>query len=189
MLQIETPRLVLRDLQEADWEMVYAMSQAEAVTRYQTWLRLADDAAAQEWVRAAMYHNGLVPRMGYNQAIVCRNDGRAVGWIGWGRPSAPEEARAGVMDFGYALLPEAWGQGYMTEALRAVVDYCFGSLGAQAVRGDCNSANVASARVMQKAGLALQAEGDETDDSGAPMRCQHYEITRRAWERGRLDSA
>ena len=182
MLQIETKRLILRDFVADDWAVVHAMSRAEAVTRYQTWLRLADADAAREWVRAAMYHNGLVPRSGYNQAIVRRGDGCAIGWIGWGRPDDPEDVAAGILDFGYALLPEAWGQGYMTEALRAVADYCFGALDARVMRGDCDSANGASARVMQKAGLTLTDERDETEDDGTPVRQQYYEITRAEWE-------
>jgi ribosomal-protein-alanine N-acetyltransferase len=189
VLCIETPRLTLRDFQEEDWRVVYAMSREPAVTRYQTWLRLADADAAREWVRAAMYHNGLAPRSGYNQAIVRREDGQAIGWIGWGAPGEAAEAEVGSFDFGYALLPVAWGQGYMSEALRAVVDYCFGVLGAQCVRGDCNRDNRASARTMEKAGLTLVDTKEEPNEDGvgdAPtVFCCYYAVTREAWESGR----
>jgi RimJ/RimL family protein N-acetyltransferase len=160
MFELCTDRLVLRDFIQDDWAMVYAMSQAPSVVRYQSWLRLAGEAEARGWVQQAIYHNQLRPRQAYNLAIVQQAPPEVVGWLGWGRPS---DRTHGDYDFGYALLPGVWGRGYMTEALRAAIDYMFGSLAATRIFGECASINPASARVMEKAGMVLVDQWDAID--------------------------
>ena len=47
-----------------------------------------------------------------------------------------------------------WGRGMMTEALKAVLDFCFTQAGFQKVRARYASLNPASGRVMEKAGMS-----------------------------------
>ncbi len=152
LLQLLTRPLVVHDFIPADWRMVYALSREPEVIRYQTWLRLPDEDAARQWVDNAIDHNQRTPRSAYNCAIVTHHDSHAIGWLGWGRAAEPAK---GDYDFGYALLPGAWGQGYMTEALRAAVGFMFESLGVRQVTGECALGNRGSARVMEKAGHHL----------------------------------
>lgn len=59
--------------------------------------------------------------------------GEALGDIGLRiSPKNPHEA-----DVGYALLPQAQGKGYASEALRAVCEYGFTTLGVQAINAGC----------------------------------------------------
>jgi ribosomal-protein-alanine N-acetyltransferase len=60
-------------------------------------------------------------------------------------------------EVGYVLARDHWGKGYMTEALRAVIDWCFEQPGIYRVWAVCDTENYASARVMEKAGM--QREG------------------------------
>ncbi len=178
-LQLPTRRLVVRDFIPADWRMVYALSREPEVIRYQTWLRLPDEEAARRWVYDAIDHNRHTPRGAYNCAIVMRHDGHAIGWLGWGRASEPAK---GDYNFGYALLPAMWGQGYMSEALRAALDFMFGTLGAQEVTGECALSNRGSARVMEKAGLHLVEQWDEHDaETGASEQHTRYAIGYADW--------
>lgn len=62
-----------------------------------------------------------------------------------------------VADVGYVLAREAWGRGYITEALRAVLEAAFGMPDVRRVAAHCHIANGGSARVMEKAGM--QREG------------------------------
>lgn len=183
LFELRTPRLVLRDFVEADWEAVYALSLEPQVTRYQTWLRLPDQARAREWVRDVIYHNQLQPRSTYNLAIVLASTDRVAGWLGWGRPSDPAK---GDYDFGYALHPDVWGQGYMTEAVTAMLGFCFEVLGAQMVSGECASSNRASARVMEKAGLIRTDRWYEPDEAtGCGQEMLRYMIRFADWARSR----
>jgi RimJ/RimL family protein N-acetyltransferase len=186
MFERRTARLILRDFVADDWSAIFAMSQAPAVTHYQTWLRLASESEAQQWVEQAIHHNLLQPRHTFNLAIVRQDTDTVIGWIGWGRPS--DRAR-GDYDFGYALLPDAWGQSYMTEALQAALDYMFETLAAKLVYGECAKHNRASARVMEKCGLRLISQWSEPDTTGTSQMHERYAIQVEEWRQRRREAA
>ena len=181
MFELHTPRLLLRDLVAGDWRAIEEMGQSHEVTRYQTWLRVTSAAEARDWVQQAIYHNELPERQAYNLAVCLREPQRAIGWLGWGPPS---ERAHGDYSFGYALLPSAWGRGYMTEALRAAIANMFERQAAGSVAGECAASNVASARVMEKCGLARVAEWEERDaETGVAEMHYRYVVGREAWQR------
>ena len=180
MFRLETPRLILRDLEEADEALIVRMAQEPGVTRYQSWLRLESPQEVQRWLRDAIHHNSLQPREAYNLAIVERATGQPVGWIGWGRRSDPKQ---GDYSFGYALLPAYWGRGYMTEALRAAVQFMFDVLGANRVSDFCESSNVASARVMEKAGMSPVERWAEVSEDRQCIEYVRYATERTEWRR------
>jgi len=55
----------------------------------------------------------------------------------------------------YGLAPAYWGQGFATEAVRAMMQYGFDRLSLKEIVGSTDAANVASARVMEQAGMKL----------------------------------
>lgn len=57
---------------------------------------------------------------------------------------------------GYVLGRRWWNRGITSEALRAVVDHARGTLGLSALRAWCDAENIGSARVLEKAGFALE---------------------------------
>ncbi len=162
MLQLETPRLILRDLLPDDWAPMHQLRSDPTVTRYCDYIASETPEQARTWVRETMVHNAMTPRLSYNLAIVRRDDGCVMGWIGIGRAS---DQTQGEMDFGYALRPAFWGQGYMTEALTALLGFVFRELGATGVYGECDVAHPASGRVMEKAGLRFVGRVSDEDGS------------------------
>jgi len=56
-------------------------------------------------------------------------------------------------EIGYRLRRAAWGKGYATEGVRALIESAFNSLGFDRVRAETMTVNQASRRVMEKAGL------------------------------------
>lgn len=60
----------------------------------------------------------------------------------------------------YALLPEYWGQGFATEAARAVVDYSFTAAGMTAIVAAADLLNTASFGVMERLGMTYQQSKD-----------------------------
>jgi RimJ/RimL family protein N-acetyltransferase len=178
MFQLRTQRLILRDLTDEDLSLVRRMASEPAVTRYQTWLKLGSEAEARQWLQDAMFHNRQHPRHAYNLALAECDTRRKIGWIGWGHA---EESTYGEYSFGYALLPEYWGQGYMTEALQAGIRFMFEVLGAQGVTDHCESTNIGSKRVMEKAGMRLVARWMAESLDG-PVEHLRYAIQRSEWE-------
>lgn len=179
MISIYTPRLILRDLLETDFHAFYALCSNPEVTHFQDFLRVRDEDHARELLKDAHFHNNLVPRSSYSMAITHKDDHDWMGWIGFGKSDDPS---IGDMVFGYALHRKYWGNGYMTEALMCVVDYCFNEHGINKIYGECIQENIASVRVMEKAGLRLEYCCPDIDDiTGQATTALRFSMTREQW--------
>jgi len=142
---IETARLVLRKPVAEDTERIYETYANDAeVTRYLTWRphRTVADGEEPSAHRLAAWESGKY----FSWVITLRDGGELMGMIS----VRPVEWR---VDLGYVLGREWWGRGYMTEAVRAVVDYALSEPEVFRVWAVCDVDNIASARVLEKAGL------------------------------------
>jgi len=174
MARLETERLVLRDFEPGDWEAIRALVSDPEVTcfmHFRTW----SEVKSGEWFAWCLENNEVSPRDAYNWAIITRErvpgaTGDVAGWLGIGGT-----AERGC---GYALRPQYWGHGYMTEALRAVIEYELGVLGARRIRSTCEVENVASARVMEKAGMRHERTVYDADFEGNWAHRHHHAIER-----------
>jgi RimJ/RimL family protein N-acetyltransferase len=63
------------------------------------------------------------------------------------------------VEVGYRLLHEAWGRGFATEGATALVQYGFDDLGLDRIIGITHKDNLASQRVLTKAGLKSRGWG------------------------------
>jgi ribosomal-protein-alanine N-acetyltransferase len=144
---IETPRLVLRPLVPGD---------APAIARLAGRREIADttisiphpcaEPQAREWILARTTQSGG-KEMAF--AITLKRDGGLVGTVGL-REIDPEHAQA---EMGFWIGVEWWGQGYATEAARAVVGFAFDTLKLNRVCAHHMVRNAASGRVLEKVGL------------------------------------
>ena len=158
MFKLETKGLILRDIETTDLKLFYDMSVEEKITDYQKWF--LGENGYEQWVNGAINHNNRIPRFAYNLTIILKNNGKAIGWLGWGT----DDLEKREYDFGYALLPEYWGKGFMTEALKCGINYMLKELNASIISGECVEDNMGSARVMEKAGLLLIKEWEEINN-------------------------
>lgn len=70
-----------------------------------------------------------------------------------GPPTAGRPAVAEHPEIVYSLAPGAWGQGYATEAARAVLEYALGPLGLPAVLAEVDESNTASIAIIERLGM------------------------------------
>ena len=83
---------------------------------------------------------------------------------------------------GYWLGVPFWGQGYATEAARAVIDHAFGDLGYDVLVGGARVSNPASRRVLEKCGFQWTGVGlyrIRALASSAPV--DRFRLDRRRW--------
>ncbi len=152
MFQLKTARLLLRDWTEDDWHLIKVLSADPRVTRYQTLLRLNTDDECRHWLADAIRTSAEQPRIAYSTAVVLRGDERAIGGLNWGEA---EDRAKGEVSFGYALLPEMWRRGYMSEAVSAMLRFIFEVQLKESAYASCAAANRASAGVLEQAGMKL----------------------------------
>ncbi|MBC8571322.1 GNAT family N-acetyltransferase [Zongyangia hominis] len=94
----------------------------------------------------------------YTNWMIIRNvDNVAVGSACFmGRPD-----RDGSVELGYGLEESYWGQGYMTEAARALCDWALSQPGVRRVTAETERGNLASQRVLQNCGMQLYRATEE----------------------------
>lgn len=90
----------------------------------------------------------------------------------------PSYTLPGNIEVGYALKPGFWNNGYATEMTVALLEAAFAA-GYDRVISITGPKNIASIRVMQKAGLSF----DEAFESERWGPCVRYAIDRDAWRR------
>ena len=85
-------------------------------------------------------------------------------------------------DLGFIFSKDAWGMGYATEAARAMVRAGFEQLGLTRIVATCDVANIASARVLEKANLTRTATLDRHKHAlGKWWTSFFYELRRDDW--------
>jgi RimJ/RimL family protein N-acetyltransferase len=111
--------------------------------------------AVEAFVRAI--DNGSSPGAYGVYQLVRSSDRVVIGDIGFHGP--PNQG--GVVTVGYGLAPGARGQGFATEALRAVVDWALAQPEVAWVEADTTHANLPSQRVLERAGMRLVDRSDQ----------------------------
>ena len=147
---LETRDLILRPLNKADADDLFAWQSDAEVARYVLWQPHQSVAESREYVRGmrSLYRRGLPSSWG----IVERASGRVVGSVGVMWISAENRSA----EVGYSLARPYWNRGYMTQALSAVLRSLFEDLDLNRVEGQCDIRNPASGRVMEKCGMRLE---------------------------------
>ena len=179
---LETERLLLRRFTEDDVDALFELDGDPAVMRYITGGRATSREEIEGDVLPA-YLDYYERFAGYGfWAVIEKASGQFVGWFHF-RPEA--DAKPDEVELGYRLRRSAWGKGYATEGSRALIDKGFTELGVERVVAFTMVVNVASRRVMEKAGLRYvrtfrapwpdPIEGDEEGDV-------EYALLRSEWE-------
>jgi RimJ/RimL family protein N-acetyltransferase len=145
--ELQTERLRLRRFHADDAQNLYRLDSDSRVMRYigdgSVNTRAAIDAALARSVRYYDRYPGLGVWPAEERAT-----GQFIGWF-----CLKYVPKTVEVEVSYRLLPEAWGRGYATEGARALVARGFEVIGLQRIIGLTHPENVASQRVLQKAGL------------------------------------
>ena len=149
--ELRTQRLLLRSLTLADAPGVQRLRSNEAVMQYINRPLTRTLEQAEAWIQVIL--DALERNDGITWCI-CLKEAPAehIGSIGLWRLEK-ENYRA---EIGYMLEPGLQGQGYMSEALQAVVDYGFKVLRLHSIEAQLNPKNTASSALLKKAGFVQE---------------------------------
>src|SRR5215469_4544642 len=149
---LETERLVLRRFTATDVEHLVELDSDPEVMRFLTGGRPTPREVIQRDILPAFLRS-YEPGSGLGVfAAIEKESGEFVGWFGF-RPK--DAANPTEVTLGYRLRRAVWGRGYATEGARALIRQGFTALGMQRVYATTYEFNLASRRVMEKAGLSF----------------------------------
>ncbi len=109
--------------------------------------------------------------------VITLADGRMVGNCGIGR------LRADGPEIGYAIGVRDWGNGYATEAARAIINHAFTNLGFEELHAGARVSNPASRRVLEKCGFqwtGVVLQRVRALNTSVP--CDRFQLDRAGWE-------
>ena len=139
--RIETPRLILRPLEESDLTAVFLYCSNPNMTHFTLWethQTLEDSLYLVRDYAQSRYREQVPDPMG----IILKNDPdeMVIGTLGCFWSSKPD----GVMELGYHIAEPYWGRGLTTEAARAMVDHAFENYPVDRINSRVFAENVAT---------------------------------------------
>lgn len=109
------------------------------------------ESDADWWIHKRLEHTKM---LGTEVTFAIRDaTGKLIGVVG---ADSLELGPAYRAEIGYWLARPCWGQGIMTDAVRAYVKYAFGALDLRRLTAHVLEFNIASARVLEKNGFKVE---------------------------------
>jgi RimJ/RimL family protein N-acetyltransferase len=147
--RLETPRLVLRRPVDADAAAIFERYASDPdVTTFLAWPTHRDVADTRQFIAFSDAEWSRWPAGPY--LIELRDNARLIGSTGF---AFETPARAAT---GYVLAKDAWGHGYASEALSAIVALA-PTLALRRLHAWCHPVHRASRRVLEKCGFLYEA--------------------------------
>ncbi len=168
--EIHTTRLVLRLLQISDLENLHALWTNERVRQFLWDGEVIPIERTQDIIETS---SRLFDERGFGLwALRKRGCHELLGFAGYQFFRTPPE-----LELVFGVAPDDCGQGYATEAARAVIQYGFEVLGFDGIAASTDAPNAASVRVLDKLGMRFQRRAvvDGLDT-------YFYSLTRKDWE-------
>jgi RimJ/RimL family protein N-acetyltransferase len=156
---LATERLILRPFVDQDLDALLAMQGREDVTRYLDWGPMSRDQARDLLARIKKLTGIDEKGDALRVAAILRGSAAVVGDLSLWRTSREH----GQGEIGFVLHPDHQGNGYGSEAMRELLRIGFDEVGFHRIVGRCDARNSASARLMQRLGMRLEAHQRENE--------------------------
>ena len=166
---------MLRPVRLDDAEAIFEEYAGDpAVTRFLIWRPQPSADGVREFLQGALARTAAGEEAHW---VITRDGDRPIGAIG----CTFESFR---VELGYVLGRAHWNEGIMSEAVRAVVDWALAREPIHRVWACCDVENLASARVLEKAGMTreglLRRWSLHPNVSDVPRDCYVYSVIRHA---------
>lgn len=143
---LHTERLDLIEIKQRHLNDLFKIFGNPAVTSFYNVTTLEKEAEAQQFINhfRNRFNEGAAIRWG----LALKGCNTIIGTLGYNNFTKHHRA-----NIGYDLLPEFWNNGYITEALKAVLRFGFDQLYINRIEAEVMQGNVASERVLEKLGF------------------------------------
>ncbi|MGU3575702.1 GNAT family N-acetyltransferase [Brucellaceae bacterium C25G] len=149
MIILETERLIIRNWQENDREVVHRLSHDEKIMEFFPF-RLNREEADKLYDRL----HKMITETGYGFYALERKDNhKCIGFCGLVSMNMEPIFKEGTVEIGWRLIPETWGKGYIREAASALLEYGFMTKNLAEIVSFAVYNNERSTAVMKRIGM------------------------------------
>jgi [ribosomal protein S5]-alanine N-acetyltransferase len=152
---LQTNRLTLRPLTGAHEQQIFALRSNTQVNKYIHRPLCESMEQASQFIQSI--NKQINSGIAYYWAIEKHNTNLLIGTI------CLFSIDASSAETGFELLPEYWGQGIITEALKTVTGFCFNTLNINTVYATAHLQNAGSIKVLTNNGFSNTNKADEHD--------------------------
>lgn len=146
---LQTSRLDLVEITADHRKDIFKLFADVEVTRFYNVVPLKEEKEAQRYIDwfASRFSDGLGVRWG----IALKGQRRIIGTLGFNHYIKDHRG-----NIGYDLMKEHWNGGYISEALRTIIEYGFHVLEINRLEAEVMQSNTASERVLEKLGFVRE---------------------------------
>ena len=176
---IKTSRLVLRWTSEDDIDSIYEIFSDPQVMRYWSVTPLMNREAAAQMQREIA--EGNLKDSAWKWGLALSDSNKLIGTCTLFNLNLSN----GRAEIGYAMGRPYWGNGYMNEALKALVKHAFDVVQLRRLEADVDPRNTASIRTLER--LGFQREGylrERWHVGGEIQDALFYGLLKREWNQG-----
>ena len=157
---IETERLSLKNISAEDREFIFGQFSDDIVNRYLFDAEPLDNIEGADEI--IDFYTQPEPRLQHRWIIVRKSDGIKIGTCGfhcWNQED-------GKIYIGYDMKKEFWGNGYMREAMEAIIKFAIDNMGIKEIKACIYIDNERSISLVEKLGFVLSGSGYEVFRGG-----------------------
>ena len=177
MVKLETEKLILRDYRESDLNDMHSLWSDKKTMYY------LDDIWCSNIEKTKKYlKTGIENADGHYFAICEKPYDSFIGSIGY---TIVETTPLGkIVHLGSMLLPKYHGKGYTTDATKKVIEFAFTQDDCIRINTGCHKENIASSKVLEKAGFRKEGERIKAVYHDGVMKDRlEYAINKSGWVR------
>lgn len=148
---LESDRLLFRRLKDSDAPEVFKLRSNPEIMKYipRTLLQKEEEALAM----IHMMNAKIDANTDINWGVCLKGTDTIIGFMGFYR-TQPENYRT---EIGYMIVPELEGKGYVTEAVKTLLNYAFHTVGFHSIDAVIDPKNTGSEKVLLKNGFRKEA--------------------------------
>jgi ribosomal-protein-alanine N-acetyltransferase len=147
--EINTERLILREIKQEDAESIYRILSNPEVIKYDTFELFTNIKQAEDLIK--WFHDAFLKKEAIFWGIALKNEPEIIGFC-----KCEVEIPKVRADLGYDLSHDYWNMGIMTEALNSVVKFAFHYFDVNRIEATVSTENNSSIKVLEKLGFAKE---------------------------------
>jgi len=148
---LKTERLTLRPFTMGDLKTTHAYASDPENTRFMIHLPNKTKRQTRRFLKYTIAKGKKRPQRCYEFTVIL--DGKHIGAVSVNLDKSGQEG-----ELGWIIQRAYWGNGYATEAAGAIMTFAREELQVKKLVAHCDHRNSASARVMEKLGMALESD-------------------------------